>query len=797
MTEQGKRALALKGAPIEETSDHSVDSAQLEENEKLIKSFKENQIKKEAEKLLALLPQGEGSGLNADLLDGLHAREINEKAGPQLAKGPTFGRGGGGLTQHGNEFHTPDMEEYGQIKGKTVDDAAIGDGKVLTYDLASDKIKYAVAGGVGDMTKAVYDPDTDNVVESADNADTLDGIHAAAIQFKTGSLHAAADHQNGGALEIKLDDFKAPDNNTDLNVSITAHGLCPIAPNDATKFLRGDATWDAPSGGDTDRTATKVVGFTAEADYVCDGVADEVQINQAIAAVVALGGGDVMLQRGTYVLAASITMDTLVWLHGSGFDTILQHPASGGFDMISATTKNSMIISDMFLEGNAKATCCIYFSGCTYNIIQRVYVNHSNDEGIHLASSSHYNKVIDCIVTNCHDQNIYVQSGNYNSIVGCYVATSSTHGIYVGGSNCTITGCIAYSCAGSGFYVGADSTCNGCVAYGCNTGSSASEGNFSGGNRSAISGCYSLSSVRNGFYVSGGYCVIQGCADYYSAYYGFFLLVDDGAIIGNSALRNSRDAMVCQGCDRTVILGNKLSSPDSASANTYHGLKLTSSCTDCVVSNNVISNPLTYNVSNGINLDTSCADNIITNNRITGFDIGINISVNTCVRNVVKDNILLNNTTYFVDSGVDTKLASVIVPFVSGYDIQQSGVLVDGEEDYADTWTMLPVEVQQVVRAKVYARSAATETHAMEADFVIYGAADNEPYTTNDGSAASLASTSTNFAADDVIYWTITAAGLLTMLGKDSIQVRIDGAAADGDNCATNAYIRTCEIEYV
>ena len=41
----------------------------------------------------------------------------------------------------------------------------------------------------------------------------------------------------------KLDDLAAPDDNTDRNVSITAHGLCPKAPNDTTQWLRGDGTW--------------------------------------------------------------------------------------------------------------------------------------------------------------------------------------------------------------------------------------------------------------------------------------------------------------------------------------------------------------------------------------------------------------------------------------------------------------------------------------------------------------------------------------------------------------------------
>lgn len=36
---------------------------------------------------------------------------------------------------------------------------------------------------------------------------------------------------------------------TTNNVSITKHGFTPKAPNDTTKFLRGDATWAVPTGG--------------------------------------------------------------------------------------------------------------------------------------------------------------------------------------------------------------------------------------------------------------------------------------------------------------------------------------------------------------------------------------------------------------------------------------------------------------------------------------------------------------------------------------------------------------------
>ena len=47
---------------------------------------------KEREELLEKLPQGHGSGLDADMVDGLHAFEI-------IAKGRASGGGGGGSVQ--------------------------------------------------------------------------------------------------------------------------------------------------------------------------------------------------------------------------------------------------------------------------------------------------------------------------------------------------------------------------------------------------------------------------------------------------------------------------------------------------------------------------------------------------------------------------------------------------------------------------------------------------------------------------------------------------------------------------
>lgn len=45
------------------------------------------------------------------------------------------------------------------------------------------------------------------------------------------------------AKAIKLDDFTAPDDNTDLNASTSAHGLLPKLSNNARQFMRGDGSW--------------------------------------------------------------------------------------------------------------------------------------------------------------------------------------------------------------------------------------------------------------------------------------------------------------------------------------------------------------------------------------------------------------------------------------------------------------------------------------------------------------------------------------------------------------------------
>lgn len=89
---------------------------------------------------------------------------------------------------------------------------------------------------------------------------------------RTPTSHASS-HSAGGADAVKLDDLAAPDDNTDLNASVTKHGLLQKLGGGTTNFLRADGSWAAPpSGGggyqlipittneNTDQSSDMVVG---------------------------------------------------------------------------------------------------------------------------------------------------------------------------------------------------------------------------------------------------------------------------------------------------------------------------------------------------------------------------------------------------------------------------------------------------------------------------------------------------------------------------------------------------------
>lgn len=118
-------------------------------------------------------------------------------------------------------------------------------------------------------------------------------------------------------------------------------------------------------------TATVVVAAAdagsrqkVRADYVCDGTADDVQINAALSQVGASGGGMVFLTAGNYTLADTIKIPSDTILEGAGHGTRLAFAASvGDKTMITnncgytpgsrhATGNKNLTLRDMYIDGD-------------------------------------------------------------------------------------------------------------------------------------------------------------------------------------------------------------------------------------------------------------------------------------------------------------------------------------------------------------------------------------------------------------------------------------------------------------
>jgi hypothetical protein len=118
-----------------------------------------------------------------------------------------------------------------------------------------------------------------------------------------------------------------------------------VTPSLLRQVLRDFAVSVMPTG----RGATKVVASStasdlqkAQADYVCDGTADEVQINLAIAALPA-GGGKVVLTEGTFTTAAMVNLQNHCTLEGQGQDVTT---------LIGAAAYNNTLIENDYAGGH-------------------------------------------------------------------------------------------------------------------------------------------------------------------------------------------------------------------------------------------------------------------------------------------------------------------------------------------------------------------------------------------------------------------------------------------------------------
>ncbi len=209
------------------------------------------------------------------------------------------------------------------------------------------------------------------------------------------------------------------------------------------------------------RTATYVVAASdapshvkKQADYVCDGTDDQVEIQAAIDALPA-EGGSVHLTAGTFS-AATIILRSNVSLSGEGAATLLVCPAATSANVIQATPLSvNIMITDLTVDGNKAGNTDqsdvtlqngIYLYNCGYWTIRNVYARNCHQTGISIGGikgtyNHQHGEIVGCHTTkNAVAGYSLLERTEYVVISACH-SYSDYWGVHMIGGNNTVIGC--------------------------------------------------------------------------------------------------------------------------------------------------------------------------------------------------------------------------------------------------------------------------------------------------------------------------------------------------------------------
>jgi parallel beta-helix repeat protein len=386
----------------------------------------------------------------------------------------------------------------------------------------------------------------------------------------------------------------------------------------AGKVLKVKQTEDGlefgEAGGGGKRTATRIVAANDSldktgADYVCDGIADQEEINQAINDL-PTSGGRVLLLEGTYNISSPITiLKNNVTLEGQGAGTKLFLVNGANCNVINvgngATALEGIRIANLRIDGNkANQTDIlkgIYFLGASGYLITKSII-----EG--------------CLIENCYLYGIYWMYSDNNVITGNQVRGNAGGGIIAWFSN------------------------NNTI-----TGNRISEGylgiSFANSNNNVITGNRIISNGSNGIelnYANNNTVTGNQINGNLNCGIGFDH-ANNNTITGNQ-INGNFDGIYISASTNNTITGNQIN------GNNQRGIYFSGG-----VNNNTITGNQVNSNRNGIFI-VSSSNNTIIGNRCQGnSEYGINIYDSSSNNNLIAKNYLTqNNAGSLNDNGTGT-----------------------------------------------------------------------------------------------------------------------------------------------
>jgi len=249
---------------------------------------------------------------------------------------------------------------------------------------------------------------------------------------------------------------------------------------------------------------------------------------------------------------------------------------------------------------------------------------------------------------------------------------------------------------------------------------------------------------------------------------------------GNILHKNNLNGIYIKNCTNCIVKGNISYNNSQSPTVTHHGILIENGGSIIVEGNRVFDDQVTKTQNYGL------------------YHYGVDY-----LR--VRNNDLRGNTEVFGGSASTLDLPTLVLPFVNGTTFLSAdgapwGWEIDAATEYAITIGHLPLDVQWVNSWKVWAIASVTEADRMRLEIVGRVGADNEPYTQHSIDIANKPSTSSNFATNDIIYWTLTGgddSSMWNVVGGDAIMVKVLYESAGDGDCATDAAFLCVEIEYV
>jgi hypothetical protein len=422
------------------------------------------------------------------------------------------------------------------------------------------------------------------------------------------------------------------------------------------------------------RSATIVVAASdssekskAQADYVCDGINDEVEILNAVADI---GTGTVYLTSGNFV-CSGLPIKTGLSYRGAGdSSTVLRLPSgatNGMFVASGAEAINGGGIYDLAIDGSNAPT----FNGIDFGAsaqlsefhIERCYI-HNLNHGYHGSLDDRFCPIVDCKIYN-NDVGVYVVNNHPHlkscNIIGNVIGLGGTpydmscdssrfdyntygvKGVNLGDVNaCFFTNCTFYNNTEIGIDIGSD-----CTIVGCQIGGPVSKIGVSiSGTYSTISGCsfrsdgsvgpmvyFTYGRICNGtvissnsFHTPSADVIMSGTGAGYERWHI--------SIIGNIIRTNKHAISFPNGLVYGVISNNTIEFNGNIGTDPLIYLP-SSGVGSCVVTNNVLYSPVADACGPGILIDARSS--IIMGNRLRS--VGEIVTTQTNDNTVIEHNI--------------------------------------------------------------------------------------------------------------------------------------------------------------